>query len=116
MRGPPGVRYSGRACNVLFLNLRHQIHDPGGAAGSLQAISGYIRMQTAGVNCHATGVIATVLKALQALHKNRNDIAIRNSANNATHNKSLKLLSGCYAMQRVIKNQFTSKFEFKSHE
>jgi hypothetical protein len=42
-------------------------------------------VQAGGVHSHAARVIAPIFKPLQALHKDGNNVAVRNSADDATH-------------------------------
>ena len=97
MGGPASVGNTGQASHMLGLYLLHQLGHTVGGACTLQA-----QAQTIGIGClhgNAAGVITTVFKTLQALNQNRNDIAMGNRSNNATHRctPSVLICSACYA-------------------
>jgi len=77
VRGPARVRNADEAFQRRLGHLLGQFGHTRGAARTLQA--------TVGMHSHAAGVITAVFQPLQALHQNRNDVAIGNGADDATH-------------------------------
>jgi hypothetical protein len=75
------VRDAGCAFKMAGLHLRCQFSHPGGAARALQAV---------GNHRHTAGIVATVFQPCQSLYQNRNNVAGRDSANNATHDELQK--------------------------
>jgi hypothetical protein len=55
------------------------------------------------VHCHAAGVIAPVFQPLQALHEDRNDVAGRDCAYDATHVEAPKQ-GMCWMLERSQRN------------
>ena len=72
-----------QATHMLGLDLVHQLCHAGRRAGTLEAQTQTIDIER--LHGNAARVIATVLQSLQTLDQNRNDIAIRDRSNNATH-------------------------------
>ena len=68
MRGPARMGYADKAFQLIGLGLRLQLGHPGGRARALGA--------AAIVHGYAARVVAAILKTLQTLQQNRNDIAI----------------------------------------
>ena len=83
MRGPAGVRNASGALDGTLRHLLGQLGHARGAAGAAQ--------RAASMNRNATRVVAAVLQALQTLHQHRNNIAVRNPADNATHRSKLSV-------------------------
>ena len=77
---------AGAAFDVVGGDLVHEFGHTRGAAGALQATRATV--QAGCVHSHAAGVITPVFEPLQALHKNGNDVAGRNGADDATHEKT----------------------------
>jgi hypothetical protein len=81
VRGPAGVGDACSALQLVAIDLLLQLSDARGAAGAFQPI---------GVHGHTARVIAPVFQALQALHQNWDDIAVRYRCNDAAHQPSPK--------------------------
>ena len=83
MRGPAGVRNAGGALDGTLRDLLGQLGDARGAAGAAQ--------HAVCMDRNTARVVAAVLQTLQTLHQHRNNIAVRNPADNATHRSRLSV-------------------------
>ena len=81
--GPAGMGNAGETFNMFGLDLLHQLGHAGCGTRTLQPKAQAVGVR--GLHRHPTGVITAVLQSLQTLDQNRNDIAMRNRSNNATH-------------------------------
>ncbi|MDR8760527.1 hypothetical protein FEP90_02211 [Burkholderia multivorans] len=81
VRRPARVRDARRALEVRFANLRVEIGDARDAARAL----GRIRFE----HGDAARIVATVFEAPQSFDQHRNDITLRNCADNAAHEWSI---------------------------
>ena len=77
MRGPTRMRNAGARRDTVFLRQPDQLGHPRGAARTQQT--------AALMHRHAAGVIAAVFKALEPFDQNRDDIALTDGADDATH-------------------------------
>ncbi|MDR8823023.1 hypothetical protein FEQ05_06775 [Burkholderia pseudomultivorans] len=77
VRRPARVRDTGRAFEVRFAHLRVEIGDARDAARAL----GAVRLE----HGDAARIVATVFEAPQSFDQHRNDITLRNCADNAAH-------------------------------
>ena len=76
MRGPAGVRNAGAAFKMFGADLRLQFGHARRTARPLQAVH---------IHRHAAGVVAAVFKALQTLHEDGNNVAVRNRGDDTAH-------------------------------
>ena len=83
--GPAGMGNTGAAFDVVGLDLVYQLRYARRAARALQAP--LLRTQTGCMHRHSARVVTTVFEPLQTLDKDRNDVARRNRADDATHKK-----------------------------
>ncbi len=81
VRGPACVRDAGRAFEMGFVDLRVEIGDARDAARAARCV-GF-------EHGDAARIVATVFEAPQSFDQHRNDITLRNCADNAAHEWSI---------------------------
>jgi hypothetical protein len=79
---PAGVGDAGEAADLVLRNLFGQFGHALRAARAAQ--------MAVGVDGDAAGVVAAVLKALEAFNEDRGDVALGDGANNAAHRRVLR--------------------------
>ena len=75
--GPTGVGDAGARLHIVLRDLHPQLGHPAGAAGAAQLATL--------VHGHAARVVAPVLQPLQALDQDRDDVAVADRCDDATH-------------------------------